>query len=251
MKLPDEEELILHYYGESDRREEIDVLIAESDELAKQFESLKDFLDTVVEEPAPARSDLYGHEVWRRIRPELERSLPREGSRWLSLPKAAGWAIAASLLVVVSFWAGRETAPETDLTALSAEARNRILLVSVADHLERSQFLLVELVNAREGDLGGQPLATASELTTQNRLYRQAARNGGETEVEYVLEELERFLTELGHLPTGSSEELSNLVTRLERRNLIFKVRVLGDRLDERTQVTQHTTTNTPTTPTT
>jgi hypothetical protein len=242
MRLPDEEELILHYYGESDRPEEIDALIAESDELAKQFESLKTFLDTVVEETAPARSDLYGHEVWRRIRPELERSLPREGSRWLSLPKAAGWAVAASLLVVVSFWAGRETAPEADLTALSEEARNRILLVSVADHLERSQFLLVELVNAGDGDLGDQPLAAASELTDQNRLYRQAARNGGEAEVEHVLEELERFLTELGHLSAGSSDELSALVARLERRNLIFKVRVLGERLDERTQATPQTT---------
>jgi hypothetical protein len=245
MKLPDEQELILHYYGESDRPEEIEALLAESEDLASQFESLQDLLDAVVEDPAPARSDLYGHEVWRRIRPELERSLPREGSRWLSLPKAVGWAAAASLLVVVAFWAGRETAPEADLTALTDEARNRILLASVADHLERSQFLLVELVNTDGGDLGSQPLAAASELTAQNRLYRQAARNGGETEVEHVLEELERFLTELGHLPAGSSEEMIGLVARLQRRNLMFKERVLGDRLDERAQPSRNTTSTT------
>ncbi len=245
MRLPSEDELILHYYGESDRPEEIDALLAESEQLAAQYRSLETFLDAVVEEPVPARSDLYGHEVWRRVRPQLERALPREGSRWLSLPKAAGWALAASLLIVVSFWTGRETAPAVEATALSEQARNRILLVAVADHLERTQFLLVELANADAEELDLQPLAAASELTAQNRLYRQAAHNGGETEVEHVLEELERFLTELAHMPQGSSQELVDLVDRLEQRNLIFKVRVLGTRLNERTQPVRN---NTPTT---
>ena len=57
-----------------------------------------------------------------------------------------------------------------------------------------------------------------------------------------LLSHLDRQLTELGHLPAGSSEELTDLVARLERRNLIFKVRVLGDRLDERAQPTRNTT---------
>jgi hypothetical protein len=245
MRLPSEEELILHYYGESERSEEIDALLAEPGELAEQYESLRVLLDAVIEDPIPTRSDLYGHEVWNRVRPQLERSLPREGSRWLSLPKAAGWALAASLMLVVSFWAGRETAPALEVTGLSEQARNRILLVAVADHLERSQFLLVELANADAADLEAQPLTAASELTAQNRLYRQAARNGGEIEVESVLEELERFLTELTHLSLGSQDELASLIDRLEKRDLIFKMRVMGTRLDKRTQPTQI---NTPTT---
>ena len=185
----------------------------------------------------PTRSDLYGHEVWRKVRPQLERPLANEGSRWLSLPKAVGWAVAATLLVVVSFWAGRESAPPVaDLAALSDEARDRILLAAVADHLERSQFLLLEITNAAGADLSGSGLAAARDLTAQNRLYRIAAQNKGEAEVELVLGELERYLTELSHLPPDATAEVAGFVERVEENNLIFKVRVLGSRLDERAQ---------------
>ncbi len=245
MKLPDDEDLILYYYGESDRAEEIDALLAESEPLAERYRSLEAFLDAIVEAPIPARSDLYGHQVWRQILPRLERSLPREGSRWFSLPKVAVWALAASLLVVASFWAGRETAPAVEATALSEKTRNQILLVAIADHLERTQFLLVELANADAGALARLPLTAAHELTVQTRLYRQAARHGHEVEIEHVLEELERFLTELAHLPPGSGDELIELVNRFEQRDLIFKVRVLGTRLQVRTRPPRNTTPST------
>lgn len=237
MRLPSEEELILHYYGESDRAEEIERLLATSDEARRRYAEIRSVLDAVETEPVPARSDLYGHEIWRRVRPRLERPLENESSRWLSLPKAVGWAVAATLLIAVSFWAGRETAPPVaDLSALSDEARDRILLAAVADHLERSQFLLLEITNAEGADLSDSGLTTARDLTAQNRLFRRAAQNEGEAEVELVLGELERYLTELSHLPAGATEEVAGFARRVEQNNLIFKVRVLGSRLDERAQ---------------
>jgi len=243
MKQPSDEELILHYYRESERPEEIDALLETSEKSRQRFQSIRAVLDAIEPLPVPERTDLYGHTVWRAVRPRIERPLTREGSRWLSFPKAAGWAVAATLLVVISFWAGRESAPEVAATALSAEARERILLVAVSNHLERSQFLLVELANAGANVVVESDLAAARELTRQNRLFRLAAQNNGESEVEHVLDELERFLTELAHLSPGESDELVGLVERLEQRNLIFKVRVLGALLDERARPTDTSST--------
>ena len=244
MRLPSDEDLILHYYRDSERTDEIDALLDTSDELRRRFESIRAVLDAVEPEPVPERSELYGHAVWRAVRPQIERPLGRESSRWLSFPKAAGWAVAATLLLAISFWAGRESAPPAaDVTALSAAARERILLVAVSDHLERSQFLLVELANAPGETVLESDLTAARELTRQNRLFRLAAQNNGESEVEQVLDELERFLTELAHVSTEESTELAGLVERLEQKNLIFKVRVLGARLDERAQPTDTTPT--------
>ena len=239
MRLPSDEELILHYYGEAERAEEIEALLETSDELRQRFESIRSVLDAVEPEPVPARSDLYGHEVWRRLRPQLERPLNHEASRWLSLPKAVGWAVAATLLVAISFWAGRESAPPTtDIAALSDEARQRILLVAVADHLERSQFLLLELANSESDDLPESGMTAARELRRQNRLYRLAARNNGVSDVEHLLVELGRFLTELSHLSPEVADEFDALAQRIEEYKLIFKVRVLGAHLDERTRST-------------
>lgn len=239
MRLPSDEELILHYYRESERTDEIDALLETSDELQRRFAEIRAVLDSVEPQPEPERSELYGHAVWRAIQPQIERPLASESSRWLSLPKAVGWAVAATLLLAVTFWAGRESAPTiADVTALSAEARERILLVAVSEHLERSQFLLVELANADSGDVVEDDLAAARELKRQNRLFRLAAQNKGETEVEHVLDELERFLIELGHVSTDEASELGSLVERLEQKNLIFKVRVLGARLDDRVRPT-------------
>lgn len=239
-----DEELILHYYGESERPDEVETRLVASDELRQRFDSIRAVLDAVESPPVPPRSDLYGHAVWRRLRPQIERPLGRESSRWLSLPKAAGWAAAAAVLIAISFWAGRESVPlGSDPTALSAEARDRILLATVTDHLERSQFLLLELANADTDLISESGRAAARELAGPNRLYRLAARQSGENEIEHVLDELERFLTELAHVSTDEPDQLDALVRRLEEQNLIFKVRILGSRLHERTRPTNASST--------
>ena len=162
----------------------------------------------------------------------------------------AGWAIAATLLIVVSFWTGRETAIQIDeaideviAVALSEEARTRILLVEVANHLERSQFLLLELSHTDADSLDTDRLDAARELKAESRLYRQAAQRSGEGEVAFVLEELELFLTELAHLDSGAATDLEALLTRLDDNNLLFKVRVLGSRIEQRSKLNQSGTT--------
>ena len=60
--------------------------------------------------------------------------------------------------------------------------RERILLVDLGEHLDRSQMVLVELVSADESDavdISGER-ARAEQLVAANRLYRQTADDTGD-----------------------------------------------------------------------
>ena len=122
-------------------------------------------------------------------------------------------------------------------TANAGQVRERILLVAVGDHLERSQTVLLELVNAQPG----QPLDVASEreragdLVAENRLYRQTAARTGDTRVASVLDDLEPVLLEIAHGPGRlTPEELENLRQRIEGDGILFKVRVVGSTVRHR-----------------
>jgi polyhydroxyalkanoate synthesis regulator phasin len=112
------------------------------------------------------------------------------------------------------------------------QIRERILLVAVGDHLERSQMVLAELDNAPDGkgklDISDER-RMAEDLLDDNRLYRQTARTTGDNSMASVLDDLERVLLEIAHSPSEiSSEQLNDLREQIESRGLLFKVRVLG-----------------------
>ena len=115
--------------------------------------------------------------------------------------------------------------------------RERILLVAVGDHLERSQIALIELVNSPSGstvDISGEQ-ERARDLVTENRLYRQAALTTGEPGVASVLDDLERVLVEIANSPSRMTEdEFDQVRKRIEQQGIIFKVRVFGDSVRER-----------------
>ncbi len=90
-------------------------------------------------------------------------------------------------------------------------------------------MLLLEVVN-REGS--GPPIAPlererAAELLQASRLYRQTAYRVGEVATADVLEELERVLLDVSQGPE-SLEAREGLKSRIEERDLLFKLRVLG-----------------------
>ena len=184
----------------------------------------------------PERGDDYGAAVWQRLQPRLEAER-RFARRAVRRRHAVTWgALAASLLV--AFLAGREfprTAPPV-AQAIPEAARERILLLAVGDHLERSQVLLVELTNAGPGTFDGAAAQESAEaLVTANRLYRASAVRAGDTGVASVLEELERVLVEVAHQPPGASEkELERIRRRIEDRGILFKVRVIESEVRER-----------------
>jgi hypothetical protein len=248
-----EEQLVLFYYGEQAESAGIESHLEECEACRSEFRSLQQLLNTVNTAPVPERGPEYGTAVWRRIEKRVGRS-PRRAFQWWV------WAPAMATLVLVSFFAGRlshrETGPGTTMavkntpasggTAIPANTpatnanskfRERILLVAVGDHLERSQMILAELSNAPNGqgklDISDER-QTAADLLEDNRLYRQTARSTGDTAVASVLDDLERVLIEITHSPNEvSSGELNDLQHQIENRGLLFKVRVLGSKVRE------------------
>ena len=121
--------------------------------------------------------------------------------------------------------------------SIPPEARERILLLAVGEHLERSQVLLVELSNAGPGAELDVDAAreTAEDLVTANRVYRASAQQAGDAGVASVLAELERVLVEVAHQgPDASAKELDRIRKRIEDRGLLFKVRVIESQVRER-----------------
>jgi hypothetical protein len=147
-------------------------------------------------------------------------------------------------LIVSAFFAGRfwqrRQAPEQ--APISAQARERILLLAVGNHLERSQMVLVELENA-DGkgpvDIGPEQ-RTARDLVEANRLYRQTAARAGDAGMANVLDDLERVLIEVANSPSQiSSAQLDSIRHRIEAKGILFKIRVVGTQVEEREKSAQ------------
>ena len=227
-----EDDLTLRYYG--DDRGASDAHLAECPQCAAAYATLAADLDAIRPDDAAERPDGFEDRMWSRV----EAKLPRRGVRWT--PWLGGLAIAASL--VLAFWLGKRSnlnvsTPAAPASMSKEQVRERVLLVAVGDHLERSQMVLLEVVNAPAGegaDLAA-PQRTAEELVGANRLYRQAAVRAGEPAVASVLDDLERVLVEIANSPsTASSAEIGRLRQRIESKGLLLKVRVIGSHVREK-----------------
>lgn len=188
-------------------------------------------------ERVPERSDSYGHDVWAALSPRLAPA-PTADWRAFFAPRRLAFAGVFALVFVATFLAGRfwrveQTAPLSS----NAAVRERVLVIALGEHLERSQAILIELSNARgTGELDvSTEQARAIDLVAANRLYRQSASREGDREISAVLEQLERVLLDVAHGPSQlSSEDLSALRSRIEEQGVLFKVRVIGSTLRER-----------------
>jgi hypothetical protein len=229
-----EEQFVLYYYGEGDGSPGVRAHLDACETCRAEYAGLQRVLNVVDSAPVPERDAAYGAQVWSRLRLS-ER--PPGLSRWFLWP-TRHWAAAAlvATLVVAAFLAGRYY-PKAPPAQTAGQVRERILLVAVGDHLERSQTVLLELVNAQPG----QSLDVASEreragdLVAENRLYRQTAARSGDTRVASVLDELEPVLLEIAHGPDRlTPEEVENLRQRIEGDGILFKVRVVGSTVRHR-----------------
>jgi len=240
MKPLEDEDLILFLYGESPDPEAVRRQIEASEELRARCETLRLVLAAVDGAAVPERGERYGAEVWGRLQPRLAgerrrgRLIPFPSIPSLRRWQPAGWAAAALILLAVGFAFGRWW-PQP--AALPQEARDRILLATVATHLERSERLLAEVANAPGPvDLSAER-AWAHDLLAANRLYRQSVRQAGRQRLAGVLEDLEPFLLDLAHAPAEPpAAEIAALRERIATQALLFKVRVESERLDSRKQ---------------
>jgi len=246
-----EDDLTLYYYGEGRRRAAIERHLDACGACRALYREIAGTLAMIAAPEAPGRGDQYGLEVWQRIRHRLPERDPRPWrDAWASLFAAdrLGLAAAAALLVVAAFVAGRvwprvpANTPAAPRTAAAGEAgrapadvRQRILLTSVADHLDRSERVLADIMNAPDrGDISTEQ-QWAADLLTTSRLYRQDAVDAGEAAVASVLDDLERSLLEIVHSPSNvSAADLEQIRRRIDATTLLFKVRVLGEELRQR-----------------
>jgi hypothetical protein len=237
-----QDDLVLHYYGELEAAEEARAAehLASCSACHGSLRRLQQVL-AVVDESALATPELPEHferTVWARLEPNLHPV--RGGWSWFVLsPGRLAWVAMVVLLVGAAFMAGR-LVPRTEPGAAIATAdqlRERILLVDLSDHLERSQMVLLELVSAGGDvpiDVSGER-ARAEHLVAANRLYRQTALATGDTGIAELLDELERVLVDVAASPEEvTPENLDELRQRIESRSLLFKVRVVSSEVRAR-----------------
>jgi hypothetical protein len=233
-----EEQLVLHHYHDGDAAAETEKHLAACAECRAQAEALKRVLTLVDSLPIPERGEHYGEEVWTRLRWRLG-SERRRLRHW-----QIGFAAAAMLAIAfVSgiLWHQRTMQNTTvPVTASAAPVKapvvepakpNQILLVVVADHLDQSERMLLEVANAdarRPLDMSEES-KRAEDLVESNRIYRLTAAQRGETRIASLLSDLEPVLLELAH--SGKSltpEEVGALQKRIDNKGLLFKVRVVS-----------------------
>jgi hypothetical protein len=181
---------------------------------------------------------------WARLEPHVRR-VPRVGwLEWIA-PRRLAFAAGAASLVLAAFLAGRWSTPPASpaLTSGVAEiadgAPERVLLGAAGEHLDRSQRVLVELLNGEPTTrMAASERERAADLVAASRLIRQSAADAGETALADVLGDLERVLMELANgSDRDPAAELRLLRERIEARGILFRMRVVGSDVREREKV--------------
>jgi hypothetical protein len=234
-----EEQFVLYYYGE--QAEGVEDHLGTCEHCRDAYHTLQRVLNSVDSLPVPDRGADYEAQVWRAV----SERLPRKGSfasRWFTWrPLVAAAAMAA--LVIAAFLAGRTWqkpgAQHGPGAVADSQVRERVLMVAVGDHLERSEMVLVELSNAGVPQSGPLDISyeqrAAEDLVESNRLYRQTAMSAGDAATANLLEELENVLLDIAHSPSEvSGNQLEDLRKEIESRGILFKVKVFGTQVEER-----------------
>jgi hypothetical protein len=240
-----DEELILHYYGEARNDTPIEDHLRSCGACRDEFSRLQQALALVDTDTVPDPGPGFERRVWARLEPELEAHQRRSWISWLMpTPSRLAWAAGAAAVIVAAFVAGRVSGPApapppSQASATAADvARDDVLVLAVVDHLDRSQMVLVELMNA-DADRPvvniSNEQSRARDLVAANRLYRASAAQAGDETTGDVLDELERVLIEIANAPEDASkQQLDALRARIASRGLLFRVRVVNSEMRQR-----------------
>lgn len=239
MKHLNEDDLILLHYREKQSRS-ADAHLRDCETCRAKLQELSRVLNAVQPPQLPDRNQLYGAEVWNRLRaalPERQPGWHGQIAAWWRQPRAWAAGSAVAMLVIAAFLAGHYWRPDSGTQivekpspATMERVRERVLLVAVGGHLERSQMVLVELANtpAADGVDISQEQRRAQELLSANRLYRQSATEAKDANVAAVLDQLERLLIDIAHRPAKLSKaDVESLRRQIESQGLVFKIRIV------------------------
>lgn len=249
MKHVSEQQLVLYYYGEAQQPQEIKSHLAACNACNTEYSKIERTLAQVEPIVAPEPDAMYEQKLWYRLQPQIARQAA--APRWSLFPKL-GWIGAVAALLIAAFLVGRylprtTTTPANNVAVVQGKPNaERIILVTVGEHLERSQMLLVEIMNAdgKEATDLTTEQKQARDLLEDNRLYRQSAQRTGDPAITRTLDELERVLVEVANGPSEvSDQELNSLRKQIEAQGLLFKIRVIGSKVRQESAKTNDAST--------
>jgi hypothetical protein len=238
-----DQELIEYGYGEGDRAAIEKHFVACAD-CEKAYGALQlDLAEMKFREP-PARDASYGERVWESLEGRLPAYTARKRS-WLGGGLWRGLSLAAACAVVVAcaFFGGRlwerwqtKIAAEHHpaQTQPNAHTPQRVVVVVLGDHLDRSERLLVELkhVDADSSEMVSPLRDEARRLLAANRICRKNVKQEDDPALATALDHLDRLLAEMANQPGGlNSATVTRLQDEMNKDGLLFEVRVLRSRI--------------------
>lgn len=231
MKHLSEEELIELYYSEG--AEVANAHLQTCRECSAQYTELKHSLEAIQPTAAPLRSAEYGERVWANLRPRLipyEKKAAgwRHGMWW----KSAALAVSCAVVLAAAFLGGRyweRSVKHTTDVAKDPQATQRVVLVVLTDHLDRTERMLVALDHASFSDSAENAAlqSEAQDLLASNRLYRATASSSGDPALAASLDRLEGVLAEIANDPNLTAADLQRVRKEMNTDGILFQIRVL------------------------
>jgi hypothetical protein len=228
-----EEQIVLHYYGDAEAAAEIEQHLAACAECRAEFARVQSTLRQIAPLEVPEPPASFEEKTWLNLRDRL----PEKGGflRRFLKPSQQKWALAGvmAVLLAAAFLAGRFWPRPGQQIAQQPPVQvnpQRVVLVAVGDHLERSQMLLIEVMNTDSKDRTeiASEQELARNLLDSNRLYRVSAQQTGNPRIAPVLDELERVLVEIANAPPDpTSGDLKEIRSRIQSQDLLFKIHVV------------------------
>jgi hypothetical protein len=174
--------------------------------------------------------------VWESLRPGLipyqkKTAAWRRWAHW----RATALAVSCAMLLAVAFFGGRyweRVATKKANVAVKPQGAQRLVLVVLTDHLDRTERLLVQLEHADSPDRAenAQLQSEARELLASNRLYRVTASNAGDPALAGALDRLEGVLAEIANDPNLSAADLERVRKDMNTTGILFEIRILRSR---------------------
>src|SRR5215469_16172400 len=237
MKHLTEEEMIGLFYSEDLRAAEAETHLQACQQCAQAYEEFSTLLRSVQAPGVPLRDSEYGAQVWQSIQGSLPPYRPMRKRPIFSWPQLA-YGAACVLFLAGTFWAGRfweHAHPQPTAATSEQQTKQRVVLLVLDNHFDRSERLLVQLNHAGGGDYVDFPLrAEARQLLSDNQLYRQSAAQANDPVLNAALDHLERVLLEVansGIEPTG--RDIASIQKEMNTPGLLFQIRVLRARISE------------------
>jgi hypothetical protein len=240
-----EEQIILHYYGDAEDASAVEQHLAACAECQTEFSRVQAMLKQIEPIEVPEPPAVFEEKMWLNLRDRL----PVKGGFLKKLFGAQRkWALAGAmaLLLVGAFMAGRfwPRAGDKNIPGQMTQSGQpsqanpeRIVLVAVGNHLERSQMLLLEIMH--NNDTGHVNFSSeqqlARDLLDDNHLYRLSALKAGDPQVTHVLDQLGRVLAEIANGPSDvSASDLKQVRHTIQSEGLLFKVRVIESEVNSK-----------------